>query len=67
VRETVIGREPFDLMVEGWTLSSESLVLRRSIKDGVIVPPPEFSGWQFIDASKPWISNIDRFLWNDGR
>jgi hypothetical protein len=67
VNETEIGHEPYDLMVEGWTLSSESLVLRRSTRDGVIVPPANFANWQFLDARKPWIGDVDRFLWDDGR
>ncbi len=67
VEQTAFGREPFNLLSENWALSSQSLVMRGALSNGVIVPPSTFTGWQFYDARKPWIRNVDRFLWDDGR
>jgi hypothetical protein len=67
VEETPFGRDPYKFLIEHWALSSQSLALRRGPGDGVIVPPPGFAYWQFIDPAKPWITNIDRFRWDDGR
>lgn len=67
VEETIFARHPWDNFVENWALSTQSLVLRRSTRDGVIVPPQGFHGWQFLDARKPWITDVDRYLWDGGR
>jgi hypothetical protein len=64
VEETAFGREPYRHLVEDWALSSESLALRRRPGDGVVVPPRGFAHWQFLDATKPWITNIDGFRWD---
>jgi hypothetical protein len=63
VEETAFGREPYRHLIEDWALSSESLALRRATSDGVIVPPRGFAHWQFLDATRPWITNIDGFRW----
>lgn len=67
VEETVFNASPWKHFVEEWALSSESIVLRRSTKDGIILPPPGFSGWQFFDARKPMPYDVSRFLWDGGR
>ena len=67
VEETAFNRDPYRYLIEDWALSSESLALRRNPRDGIIMPPRGFAHWQFIDATKPWITNIDRFRWDDGR
>ena len=54
-------------MIENWALASQSLVMRRAVADGIVVPPLDFNRWQFLDARKPWITNVDRFLWDGGR
>jgi hypothetical protein len=66
VEETPFATAPASAFVETWALSTQSLVMRRSDRDGVILPFKDFSGWQFYDARKPWITNVDRFLWRDG-
>ena len=66
VEETPFARAPSSNFIENWALSTQSIAMRRSLQDGVILPPKGFSGWQFYDARKPWITNVDRFLWRDG-
>ena len=67
IEETPFGRKPYSDMVENWALVSQSLVMRRATGNGIVVPPKDFKGWQFLDAHKRWITNVDRFLWDDGR
>ncbi|HZQ01287.1 MAG TPA: hypothetical protein VFB13_17210 [Reyranella sp.] len=67
VEATPFGRRPWNDFVEDWALSSQSIVMRRSTRDGVILPPRGFAGWQFYDARKPWITDVDMFLWDGGR
>ena len=67
IEETPFGRKPYSDMVENWALVSQSLVMRRATSNGIVVPPKDFKGWQFLDAHKRWITNVDRFLWDDGR
>jgi hypothetical protein len=67
VGETLFSRQPYNEMIENWALASQSLVMRRAIADGIVVPPLDFNRWQFLDARKPWITNVDRFLWDGGR
>ena len=65
VEETALGREPLRHMVEHWTLSSESLLLRRKQGDGIVVPPRGFSNWQPFDATRELPRNAGKFLWGD--
>ena len=67
VEETAFSRDPYQYLVENWSLASQSLALRRSPRDGIIVPPRGFAYWQFIDGAKPWINDIDHYRWDDGR
>lgn len=67
VDQTAFVRAPGGEMVENWALASQSIVMRRALSNGVVVPPAGFDRWQFYDARKPWIRNVDRFLWDDGR
>ena len=67
VEETPFYRGYWQNFVENWALSSQSLVMRRSPRDGTIVPPKGFAYWKFLDATKLWITNVDRFGWDDGR
>ncbi len=65
IEETPFGRKPYSDMVENWALVSQSLVMRRATGNGIVVPPKDFKGWQFLDAHKRWITDVDHFLWND--
>jgi hypothetical protein len=64
VRDTTFAREPYNQMVETWTLASQSLVMRRSFRDGLVVPSRDFSGWQFFVANAHAPTRADRFLWD---
>jgi hypothetical protein len=66
IEETPFGRRPYSDMVENWALVSQSLVMRRATSNGIVVPSNDFTGWQFLDVRKPWITNVDRFLWDGG-
>ncbi|MBV8394250.1 MAG: hypothetical protein JOY81_13800 [Alphaproteobacteria bacterium] len=61
--ETPFGGEPWRHLVENWALASESLVLRRAPTDGIILPPHGFTGWQFIDATRPLPPGLAPYLW----
>lgn len=63
VRDTPFAREPYNQMVETWTLASQSVVLRRSFQDGLIVPSRDFTGWQFFDGYGHTATRADRYLW----
>lgn len=62
-RDTPFAREPYNQMVETWTLASQSMVLRRSFNDGLIVPSRDFTGWQFFDGYAHMVTKADRYLW----
>jgi hypothetical protein len=66
VEETAFSRDPYQHLIENWTLPSQSLALRRNPGDGVIVPPRGFAHWQFKDANS-WGNDISRYRWDDGR
>ena len=63
VEETALSRDPYIYMIEDWTLSSESLLLRRKPGDGIVVPPRGFSNWQPFDATKELPRNTGKYLW----
>ena len=63
VHETPFAREPYNQMVETWTLASQSVVLRRTFRDGMIVPPRDFTGWQFFDGNAHMATKAERYLW----
>ncbi len=65
VDETALSRDPFIYMIEDWTLSSQSLLLRHSHGDGIVVPPRGFSNWQPFDAKKELPRNAEKYLWGD--
>jgi hypothetical protein len=68
VRDTPLAREPYIQMIENWTLASQSIVMRRSFADGIVVPPRDFLGWQFYNGyAHHSATKADRFLWDDGR
>lgn len=66
VEDTPFSRDPYQYLIENWTLVSHSLALRHSPGDGVIVPPRGFPYWAFKDAAT-WGKDIERFRWDDGR
>jgi hypothetical protein len=63
VEDTAFSREPYRHFVEDWALSSESLILRRSATDGIVLAPAGFLLWQFFDGRQPVPTNAGRFLW----
>jgi hypothetical protein len=65
VEETAFARDPYLYMIEDWTLSSQSLLLRRKPGDGIVVPPRGFSNWQPFDAKKELPRNAEKYLWGD--
>lgn len=68
VRNTPFAREPYNQMVENWTLASQSVVMRRSFSDGIIVPARDFTEWQFYNGhAHHSATKADRFLWDERR
>jgi len=61
--ETPLSRRPDFLLVENWVLSTQSLALRSSDSDGIIVPPRGFNEWLPFPPEEP--PNIGRFYWRD--
>lgn len=66
VEQTAFSSRPWIDFIQDWALSSQSMVIRRSTHDGIILPPRSYMGWQFYDARKPWITDVDDFLWDGG-
>jgi hypothetical protein len=64
VDQTLFEQAPLVYTVQDWALSSESLVLRRSSHDGMIVPREGFASWQPFDPTGPVPSMMQRFLWD---
>lgn len=62
VETTALVREPHRHMIEYWALPSESLVLRRRLDDGIVVPPAHFRTWQPFGAAKD-APDTRRYLW----
>jgi hypothetical protein len=61
--DTPISKFPKVLMVENWTLPSQSLMLRSKPGDGIIAPPRNFTEWTPFPPSEP--VDIGRFFWRD--
>ncbi len=61
--DTPLSRRPDVLMVENWTLSTQSLILRSRRGDGIVVPPRGFSDWIPFSPTEP--PNLGRFTWRD--
>jgi hypothetical protein len=66
VEDTQFSREPYRHFVEDWALSSESLILRRALDDGIVLAPASFTHWQFFDPRQQTFPRGGRFLWRDG-
>ena len=60
--DTSLSTRPHVLLVENWTLSSASLVLRGKPGDGVILVPKDFTEWQPFDATKRY-PDLGRYFW----
>jgi hypothetical protein len=63
VEETPFGREPLLYLIQDWALPSESLVLRHTSGDGIIVPPQGSTNWQPFDPTSQLPTNMQRFSW----
>jgi hypothetical protein len=58
-----LSRHPYDLLVEGWILPSQSLALRGKQGDGIIAPPREFNSWQPFAPAEPY--PLGQYTWRD--
>ena len=63
VKETPFDREPLLFLIQDWALPSQSLVLRHTSGDGIIVPPQGSTKWQPFDPTSQLPTNIQRFSW----
>lgn len=61
--DTPLARRPYFLLVENWALSSQSLAMRASPDDGIVVPPRDFKAW--VPFSPFELPNLGRFVWRD--
>ncbi|HEY6982154.1 hypothetical protein [Reyranella sp.] len=60
---TPLAHPPDLLMVENWTISTQSLILRSRPGDGIVLPPRSFTDWVPFPPDNP--PNIGRFAWRD--
>jgi hypothetical protein len=63
VEETPFGRQPYVYFTQDWALPSQSLVLRHTSGDGIIVPPQGSTKWQPFDPTSQLPTNIQGFSW----
>lgn len=61
--DTPLSRPPDRYMIENWTISTQSLILRSKPGDGIVVPPRGFSDWVPFPPDEP--PNLGRFVWRD--
>jgi hypothetical protein len=61
--DTPLAHLPDLLLVENWTLPTQSLILRSKPGDGIVLPPHGFSDWVPFPADNP--PNLGRFAWRD--
>jgi hypothetical protein len=63
MEETALGRDPYSDMIEGWTLPSQSLLLRRTPSDGIVLPPRGVDIWRPFDSRQPLPAALEGFFW----
>jgi hypothetical protein len=61
--DSPLSKHPFDLLVEGWILPSQSLALRAKHGDAIIAPPRDFNAWQPFPPAEPY--PLGQYTWRD--
>ena len=61
--DSALSRPPYDMLVEGWIMPSQSLAMRSRRGDGIIAPPRDFKAWQPFPPAEPY--PLGTFVWND--
>jgi hypothetical protein len=60
--DTPLSRWPVSLLVEDWVVPTQSLAVRSSDRDGLILPPRDYKGWlPFAVEEAP---RLGRFYWS---
>lgn len=63
--ETALAGEPYRHFIEVWLLPQQSLVLRRKLSDGTVIPPGDFKGWQNREPTAE-MPGVFEFYWGGG-
>jgi hypothetical protein len=61
--DTPLARRPDLLLVENWTLPTQSLILRGKPGDAIVLPPRDFTAWVPFPPDKP--PDLGPYLWHD--
>lgn len=63
IEDTALARKPDLLLVENWSMPSQSLVVRSKAGDGVVAPFRGYTGWSpFLPEMSP---DLGRYTWHD--
>jgi len=63
IEDTALARRPDLLLVENWSMPSQSLVLRSKAGDGIVAPFRWYTGWSpFPPEMSP---DLGRYTWRD--
>ncbi len=63
IEDTALARKPDLLLVENWSMPSQSLVLRLKPGDGVVAPFRWYTGWSPFPPERP--PDLGRYTWRD--
>ena len=63
IEDTALARKPDLLLVENWTMPSQSLVVRSKAGDGVVAPFRWYAGWSPFPPEIP--PDLGRYTWRD--
>lgn len=61
--DTALSKPPDLYMIENWTITTQSLILRSRLDDGVVMPPRGFTDWVPFPADDP--PDLGRFVWRE--
>ena len=61
--DTPLARPPDLLLVENWTLPTQSLILRSRPGDGIVLPPRDFTAWVPFPPDRP--PDLGPYVWHD--
>jgi hypothetical protein len=63
IEDTALARKPDLLLVENWSMPSQSLVLRSKPGDGVVAPFRWYTGWSPFPPENPL--DLGSYAWRD--
>mgnify|MGYP003332055209 CR=1 FL=1 len=63
IEDTALARKPDLLLVENWSMPSQSLVLRSRPGDGVVAPFRWYAGWSPFPPESPL--DLGSYAWRD--